>query len=40
MESAPISRICEKLWFLLSHMWGDLFNRPVCGFAQSGEKRE
>ena len=21
-------------------MWGDLFNRPVCGFVQSGNKRE
>jgi hypothetical protein len=21
-------------------MWGDLFNRPDCGFVQSGKKRE
>jgi hypothetical protein len=21
-------------------VWGDLFNRPVCGFVQSGKKRE
>jgi hypothetical protein len=21
-------------------VWGDLINRPVCGFIQSGEKRE
>jgi hypothetical protein len=21
-------------------VWGDLFNRPVCGFIQSGKKRE
>jgi hypothetical protein len=21
-------------------VWGDLFNRPVCGFVQSGSRRE
>jgi CheY-like chemotaxis protein len=21
-------------------VWGDLFNRPVCGFVHSGKKRE
>jgi hypothetical protein len=21
-------------------VWGDLFNRPDCGFVQSGKKRE
>jgi hypothetical protein len=23
-----------------STVWGELFNRPVCGFFQSGKKRE
>jgi hypothetical protein len=25
---------------LIKKVWGDLFNRPVSGFVQSGMKRE
>jgi len=35
IDSARLDRIA-----IAYTVWGDLFNRPVCGFIQSGKKRE